>query len=67
MDLTPLLSWISCASRPELLVLHLKNDFYVRVSIRKTFLNVEFRLSNVKNGQKNALNPVKSPFSAYLI
>ena len=25
------------------------------------------RMSNVENGQKNALNSVKSPFSAYLI
>ena len=24
-------------------------------------------MSNVENGQKNALNPLKSPFSAYLI
>ena len=29
--------------------------------------NVECRMSNVEIGQKNALNSVKSPFSAYLI
>ena len=55
----------ACLTRHSVIVVILK--IYDSASFGEKVAAVECRMSNVENGQKNALNPVKSPFSAYLM